>query len=112
MLWPKLDSQEVARKLAYIAAISDQVVNQYELCLNLIEDLKSTAPEALLKRYKLSEYSETNELTLQNIAKSRGFVLRGAEIDMDRAVSTVINEFRDGKLGRISLERPGENDAE
>lgn len=112
MLWPKLDSHEVARKLAYIAAINDQVVNQYELCLSLIEDLRRIAPEALLKRYKLSEYYETNELTLQNIAKSRGFVLRGAEIDMDRAVSTVINEFRDGKLGRISLERPGESDAE
>lgn len=106
MLWPKLDSQIVARRLAYIAAIKDSVVDQYKLCLHLLDDLMEKAAENVVQRYKLKDASLKGDALLESICRARGFLLSGGVLDIDRAVNTIITEFREGKLGRISLESP------
>lgn len=108
MLWPKLEDQRAAKRLAYIAAIGEGAIDAYALCLELIDELMSVSPMSLISRYKLDNAKMSAEETLHAICKSRGFLLPGAELDIDRAVSTVLNEFRDGRIGKITLETPEE----
>ncbi|MDO5022671.1 MAG: ribosome biogenesis GTPase YlqF [Eubacteriales bacterium] len=106
LLWPKLDNESVSRHLAYIASVSDKVVDLYKLCIDLLNELMELAPSLVLKRYKLDDQSLRGEELLNAICQKRGFLLPGAQYDIDRAVNTVINEFRDGLIGRITLEKP------
>lgn len=106
LLWPKLDNETVSKHLAYIASVSDKVVDLYKLCINLLDELMELAPGKLLTRYKLDDESLRGEELLQAICKKRGFLLPGAEYDIDRAVNTVISEFRDGIIAKVTFERP------
>ncbi len=103
ILWPKFDDQQVAIKLGFTGAIKDDVMDVYELAESLVDFLKENYRENLCQRYKLNQ---EDDITLEAIAKKRGMLVSGGEPDLDRAAATVLDEFRSGKLGKISLEKP------
>ena len=103
ILWPKFDDQRVAVKLGYTGAIKDDVMDVYELSDSLLSYLKDNYPKKTRERYKIAE---SEDITLEIIAKKRGMLVSGGEPDLERAAITVLDEFRSGKLGKISLERP------
>ncbi|MEF9972916.1 MAG: ribosome biogenesis GTPase YlqF [Clostridia bacterium] len=112
MLWPKLNDQRMARTLAYLGSIRDQIMDGEELAMLLMQQLIKVAPDVLRARYKLDgATSETppNEL-LQMACKGRGWLMAGARYDTERAAAVVLDEFRAGKIGRITLEMPRETE--
>lgn len=105
LLWPKLDDQDFARELAFCGAINDDIFDLEDLAFQLIFTLRMLYPEALCNRYGI-EYSSSPIEDFDEICRKRGFILRGGNIDYARGARTVCDEFRSGKLGRISLEEP------
>ena len=108
LLWPRLDDQLAARRLCYIGSIKDEVVDLPMLTIRLLEDLLAVQPEAVCARFRFSDASLRGVELLDAVCRGRGFLLRGAECDYDRCCDVVLDEFRAGKLGRITLEWPGE----
>ncbi len=106
ILWPKFEDQEVALNLAFCRAIKDEILDVETLALRLIAKLMVIEPEKLKERYKLEELGETDIETMDKIGIKRGFVTGRKELDYTRIATTVLNEFRDGKIGKISLELP------
>ena len=106
LLWPKLDDPVAARRLAYISAIRDEVLDTFALSCALLEDLTVIAPDALTARYKITDMTLRGQALLEAVCRGRGFLLRGGELDIERASAVVLDEFRDGKLGRLTLELP------
>ncbi|MCF0149885.1 MAG: ribosome biogenesis GTPase YlqF [Firmicutes bacterium] len=104
ILWPKFEDQELAKKLAFCGAIRDEIMDLATLGLELIACLSRIAPDLLIARYKLDRLEETPLQTMEAIAAKRGFILPGKRIDYERTARTVIDEFRAGTIGRISLE--------
>ncbi len=105
-LWGKFEDQKVAHHLAYIGSIREDILDVNELALDFLQEMKTIAPTKLMQRYALNELDVDNVVLLENIAISRGFKMRGNQIDYDRASKTIIDEFRKGKLGKIMLEKP------
>ncbi len=106
LLWPKLADQDLARHLAYIGSIRDELVPAEELASALLGELMSLSRDALLARYpKLTSDADSGDL-LALVCRSRGFLLSGGEPDTERAARIVLDEFRAGKLGRVTLEAP------
>ncbi len=106
MLWPRLDDPIAAKRLAYISAIKDEILDTYALSVSLLEDLIVMSPECVQKRYKLTDLSLRGLELMEAVCRGRGFLLRGGELDIDRACAVVLDEYRDGKLGRVTLESP------
>lgn len=107
VLWPKFEDQLVAMRLAFTGAIKDQVLDLEEMACELLGVLRKDYPALLIERYKLSDpLSEDNWELLQEIGRKRGMLVAGGEINTERAAITVLDEYRGGKLGRITLERP------
>lgn len=104
LLWPKLDDPVAARRLAYIAAVRDEVVDVFHLALSLLDELMEITPQGLMNRYKITDDSLRGQALLEEICRNRGFLIRGGEVDLDRGAVCVLDEFRDGRLGRITLE--------
>ena len=112
VLWPKFENQNVAANLAFIGSIKDDVLDIEELAVALISELKEIYPELLKDRYKLTDedlQGESYEI-LGTIARKRGMLLPGGVENTERASIMLCDEFRDSKMGRISLERPSENE--
>ena len=110
MLWPRLDDPVAARRLAYISAIKDEVVDTFALSIALLEDLTAISPEMLEKRYHIQDMSLRGQALLEAVCRGRGFLMRGGEPDLERACAVVLDEFRDGRLGRVTLEIPHETE--
>ena len=106
ILWPKFEDQQVALNLAFCRAIKDEILDVDTLALRLISKLMEIEPEKLKTRYKLEELGESDIETMDKIGYKRGFVTGRKELDYTRIATTVLNEFRDGKIGKISLEVP------
>ncbi|MBQ9228302.1 MAG: ribosome biogenesis GTPase YlqF [Eubacterium sp.] len=107
VLWPKFDDPEVGDKLAFIGSVKDEVTDRETLACRLLETLAKTKPDMIAERYKIAvEGSEQGWELLEAIGKKRGFLIKGGEIDYERAAVIVADEFRAGKLGRITLELP------
>ena len=106
ILWPKLEDRGGAMRLAILNAIRDEVLETMEIAAGLIEILRTMAPRAINRRYGVETEEKTVEEILYGIGKRRGFIVKGGEVDEERAAVNLIDEFRSGKLGRISLERP------
>lgn len=104
ILWPKLGDQKIGLALAFCGSIKDEILDTAELGLEFIRFMCREYPELLCQRYKLEEVEETPLATMEKIAKKRGFILPGKRIDYERCGRTVIDEFREGKIGRITLE--------
>lgn len=107
VLWPKFEDQNVAIKLAFTGAVSDDILDIETLAMKLLVFLKENYPQSLVERYKI-EYSddETGIELLEKVGRKRGMMIAGGEVNTERASITVIDEFRSAKLGRITLELP------
>lgn len=108
ILWPKFEDPKVGVVLAYCGSIKEEILDKETLALNLIELLQNEYPSLLMERYKLEELDEVPLENMDNIARKRGFILPGKRIDYERCARTVLDEFRSGTIGRITLEKIGE----
>lgn len=107
VLWPKFEDQSTAVRLAFTGAINDDILDIESLAMKLLVYLAENYPDSLRERYKAELDSEDDGWTmLEKIGKKRGMVISGGDIDTERAAITVLDEFRGGKLGRITLELP------
>ncbi len=104
-MWPKFEDQMVGLRLALIGSIRDEILNQDEMALELICYLKEHYPSILSDRYDVEE-SEDKVKILESIAINRNCKLKGDELDYTKASKILLEEFRNGKLGKISLEIP------
>ena len=105
ILWPKFEDQSVGLRLALIGSIKDDILNIDELSLELIQILREEYPGVLKERYGMEEEGTPAEM-LEKIALNRGCIKKGNEVDYAKAAALVLDEFRTGKLGKISLEKP------
>ena len=112
ILWPRFEDQEVGMKLALIGSMNDELLNLDELSLKLISFLKEAYPGALADRYQISEEREQAADILKEIAENRNCIRAGGELDYSKAASLVIDEFRGGVIGRITLEWPEQEEKE
>lgn len=106
VLWPKFDDEVLARHLAYIGTIKDEILDTEELALRLIEELLVNHKRELYARYKIAddfEYDMSYEV-MDEIGRKRGCLVRGGEIDYTKVANIVLDEFRNGKIGNITLE--------
>ena len=106
VLWPKFEDEIVGLNLAFTGAIKDEIMDTEELALKLVERLQETNPEELMARYKLTELHENPLDNLDAIARKRGAIMAGNQIDYNRIAGIILDEFRGGKIGKISLEKP------
>ncbi len=107
ILWPKFEDEKVGLDLALIGSMNDEILNTEELACNLIVEVRRVKAGFIAERYGISEEGNEYEV-LGNVAKARGCLLKGEELDTRKAAGILLDEFRNGKLGRISLELPGE----
>lgn len=105
ILWPKFEDQEVGKKLAFIGSIKDEILQTEELSTELIKFLNAEYAGVLEEKYSIEHLEDVYEC-LTEIAKSRHCIVRGSELDKEKAAAILLDDFRSGKLGRISLERP------
>ncbi len=107
VLWPKFEDKLVGERLAFTGAVKDDIMDLEHLACRLLEFISKDYGERLISRYgiEIKENAQGFEL-LQEIGRKRGFLISGGEINTERAAITVIDEFRDGTIGRISLEFP------
>lgn len=105
ILWPKFEDPEVGLNLAFCGSIKDEILDMATLALELIKVLAADYPKLLMERYKLDGISEDGLENMEAIALKRGFILPGKRIDYERCAKTVLDEFRGGKIGRITLEK-------
>lgn len=108
VLWPKLEDQRSAKRLAATGAISDAVFDMQEVVTELISELSVRYPEALARRFKLDGLDEDPALTVVRIGRNRGCVVAGGTVDMEKTYKLIIKEYREGRIGAISLDWPGE----
>ena len=107
ILWPKFDSQEVGECLAVTGAIKSDILDKETLAANFMLRLRATKPEAIIERYKFEPDPEKNGFELlEDAAKKRGFLVSRGEYDIERMANVLLNEYHEGKLGRITLETP------
>lgn len=103
ILWPKFEDQEVGMKLAYVGSIKDDILNMEELSLKLIDYLRQYYPGYLEERYQIRTEGKAVEV-LEAIARVRGCLKKGEELDFAKASGILFDDFRSGKIGRITLE--------
>lgn len=108
VLWPKFEDVEVARHLAFTGAIKDQILDIEEMACLLLEVLRKEYPALLVARYKLPETDlpEDGWELLQAVGRKRGMLVRGGEIDTERAAIMLLDEYRSAKIGALTLEFP------
>ena len=106
ILWPRFEDQQVGLKLALIGSINDQILNKDELAWELIRFLKKRYPQVLSERFGLETEGKEAAFILEEIARVRACLLKGGDLDVSRATALLLDDFRAGKLGRITLEEP------
>lgn len=107
ILWPKFEDEKTGLHLAFTGAVRDAIIDIETLGFHLMEQLKLRNPEALAARYKIDVSPEvTGWELLETVGKKRGFLISGGEVDLERMANILLDEFRGGKLGRITLELP------
>ena len=109
VLWPKFDDPKIGENLAVTGAIKDDILDIETIAAILVGRLRELYPDKLTARYKLKEGSLDAELTnfdvLEKIGKARGFLVSGGEIDTERTAKILLEEFRNGKIGKMTLDR-------
>ena len=105
ILWPKIDDENTGSNLAFIGSINDDILNKSELAIKFIDFLKNNYCNNLIERYNINVDDESHKL-LSDIAIIRKCLKKGEEPDIDKAANILFEDFRSGKLGRISLETP------
>lgn len=107
MLWPKFENQQTGFKLAATGAISDLVFSLEDVAKHLVLYLKENRPEVLEERYKIELVSSDPWVIMEEIGRKRGFLASGGVVMMEQTAVMLLREFRSGKLGRFTLEKPG-----
>lgn len=107
LLWPRFDDQQSAKYLAFTGAINDEILDREELALELIKTLKEQYPENLEERYKITLSEEAID-DYEAICKKRGFLLKNKEFDYTRCARVLLDEFRGGTVGKMTLEVPSD----
>lgn len=107
VLWPKFESPTAGENLAFTGAVRDEILDRTGLAANLCVRLRERNPESLSARYHIEpEVGMTGDELLTAAARKRGFLISGGEVDLERMAVVLLDEFRGGKLGRITLEEP------
>lgn len=107
VLWPKFDDAKVGDRLAFIGSVKDEILDIETLAVRLLEVIQADYPERLSERYKITDFDGKQPWELlEIIGKKRGMMIKGGEIDTERVSVMLLDEYRGGKLGRITLERP------
>lgn len=110
VLWPKFDDAEVGDKLAFIGSVKDEILDSETIACRLIDALARDYTQLLTQRYKLTQAdideAENSYELLELIGRKRGMLIRGGEVDTQRASCALLDEYRAGKLGKLSLEKP------
>ncbi len=107
VLWPKFDDPKVGDRLAFIGSVKDEILDAETLAVRLLEVMKNNYPDRLTERYKIADFADKEAWeVLEMIGKKRGMMIKGGEIDYERASVMLLDEYRGGKLGLISLEQP------
>ncbi len=104
VLWPKFEDKTVAERLAFTGAVKDQILDIEKLAFQLVEYLKNHYPERLVERYKIDVSGDDIYELMLRIGKKRGMLISGGEIDTERTANMLIDEYRSGKLGLITIE--------
>lgn len=108
ILWPKFEDKKVALKLAFTGAIKDEILDTETLALKLVETIIKVDAKLLEERYNIEINEESTPLeVMENIASKRGCVIRGGETDYSRVSGIILDEFRRGTIGRVTLDYPG-----
>ena len=105
VLWPKFEDQTVGERLAFTGAVKDAVLDMELLAVRLLEVLCANYPDLLRERYKITDFDTDAYYLLRAIGKKRGMVIRGGETDTERASAMLLEEYRNCKIGQITLER-------
>lgn len=105
ILWPRFDNELTGMHLAFIGSINDEIVDEVELAMELMNYLKKSYAGVLFNRYEVDESKETSVI-LNDIAIKRGCLKKGNETDYSKAANILLDDFRSGKLGRITIEDP------
>lgn len=106
LLWPKFEDERTGAVVALIGSVKLDILDEEALAFYLIGLLKQTSPALLKERYQLDDLHQDDYALLEAICKGRGFLLKGGAYDTERGAKTLLDEFKNGKLGRISLEKP------
>lgn len=107
VLWPKFDDPLVGDKLAFIGSVKDAVLDIETMAIRLIDTLRDGYPERLAERYKISDFDDLESWEiLELIGRKRGMLISGGEVNTERASVMLLDEYRGGKLGRLSMEFP------
>lgn len=105
VLWPKFEDPEVGDKLAFTGGVKDQILDIETLAVRFLTVMRDNYPEMLTERYKITDFADKEPYEiLEMIGRKRGMLIRGGEIDTMRASIAVLDEYRGGKLGRMTLE--------
>ena len=105
ILWPKFEDQEVGKRLAMIGSMNDEILNLDELALDTVKFVLEQYPGKLAERYQIDEEQEALRV-LEEIASRRGCLKHGAMVDYEKAAGIILDDFRSGRIGRITLETP------
>ncbi|MBO5432824.1 MAG: ribosome biogenesis GTPase YlqF [Clostridia bacterium] len=107
VLWPKFEDKEVGNKLAFIGSVKDEILDSETLAVRLINVLRNGYSDRLTERFKITGFDDKEDYEiLEMIGRKRGMLISGGEIDYERASVMLLDEYRGGKLGRLSLEFP------
>ena len=107
VLWPKFDDPDVGDRLAFTGGVKDQILDMEILVCRFLDMMKKNYPERLTERYKITDFEDAQSYEiLEMIGRKRGMLISGGEINTERAAIAVLDEYRAGKLGRITLELP------
>ncbi len=107
VLWPKFDDKAVGDKLAFIGSVKDEILDSEVLAMRLINVLKNGYCDRIIERYKITGFEDKEDYEiLEMIGRKRGMLISGGEIDTERASIMLLDEYRGGKLGRLTLELP------
>lgn len=108
ILWPKFEDEQVGIRLAFTGAIKDEIIDVEELAFYLMDFLKCNYSESLEDRYKLDDFDKDSYDLMEDLGRNRGCVMSGGHINIERASNLLLDEYRAGKLGRITVDKVGE----
>ena len=104
MLWPRIDDAKAAERLAWLGTIRDEILDSEALAMSLLDTLAEIRPQAVQERFKVQDLSLRGLPLLEAVCKGRGFLMAGGVCNIERGAAIVLDEFRAGRLGRITLE--------
>lgn len=104
LMWPKIETVEQGLKLALLDVVGEKAYQEYDVSIYLIQLLREKAPQVLYDKLKLDNLDRSEQELLENIARKKGHLIKGGEVDVEKTCTVLLQDFRKGKLGPLSLE--------